>query len=106
MVRRPQTLQEVAADTNSRAKEFEYAISEFLDAFYLDHPFNDKQQARIDGVPEIVRDPRRDAWLGAVGEHLARRWGLSVAGQESLARPDSRTKALGMVSETELGTRH
>ena len=45
------------------------------EAFYLE---KDKaaQQAMLDPVPIPTGDPRNDAWLGAVGEHLAQRWGL------------------------------
>jgi hypothetical protein len=53
-------------------------IDEFLDTFYLDHPDKLRQQRRIDEAPAIVGDAFVDSWIGAVGEHLARRWDLSV----------------------------
>jgi hypothetical protein len=59
-------------------KPFGMAIDEFLDAFYLDHPEKLSQQRRIDVAPEIVGDAFVDSWIGAVGEHLARRWDLAV----------------------------
>ena len=54
------------------------ALDEFADEFYLDHGNKPAQQDRLDPVPEPVADPRIDAWIGAVGEHLAQRWGLRV----------------------------
>jgi hypothetical protein len=75
---RPQTLAEVARIV--RANGFDYAmpLDEFCDEFYLDHPDKAAQQRRINPVPERVGDALADAWIGAVGEHLALRWGLSV----------------------------
>ncbi len=29
-----------------------------------------------DEAPMLIGDPAEDAWIGAVGEHLAIRWGL------------------------------
>ena len=55
---------------------FAMALDEFVDEFYLDHPDKAAQQARLDPIPEPVGDPLADAWIGAVGEHLALRWGL------------------------------
>jgi hypothetical protein len=77
-MRRPQTLREVAADTFSGAKRFDLAAAEFLDDFYLSHPDKLRQQWRIDEAPDFIGDPFADAWLGAVGEHLALRWALQV----------------------------
>ena len=75
---RPQDLREVAAVTIAGTKSFGNAIDEFIDTFYLDHPDKARQQRRLDEPPAIVGDPFIDAWIGAVGEHLARRWNLKV----------------------------
>lgn len=61
-----------------REKSFGDSIDEFLDTFYLDHPDKKRQQERIDDSPPIIGNPSEDAWVGAVGEHLVRRWGLAV----------------------------
>jgi hypothetical protein len=73
---RPQTLAEVAQIAHSRTSDFAMALNEFMDEFYLDHPDKAAQQRRIDPVPEPVGEALIDAWIGAVGEHLAERWGL------------------------------
>ena len=75
---RPQSLGEVSSVVIAGTKPFGYAIDEFLDTFYLDHPDKLRQQRRIDDAPAIVGDAFVDSWIGAVGEHLARRWDLSV----------------------------
>jgi hypothetical protein len=75
---RPQSLGEVSSVVIAGTKPFAYAIDEFLDTFYLDHPDKLRQQRRIDDSPAIVGDAFVDSWIGAVGEHLARRWDLSV----------------------------
>ena len=71
---RPDTLAEVARRVSAGAA-FGPALSEFLDEFYL-HP--ERRQAMIDAAPARLADPRQHATLGAVAEHLARRWGLAV----------------------------
>lgn len=75
---RPQTLADVAQRAREAPSEFYAALNEFADEFYLDHPDKAAQQGRIDPVPVPVGDPLIDALIGAVGEHLAQRWGLSV----------------------------
>jgi hypothetical protein len=97
---RPQTLAEVAQVSRARKADFALAINEFMDEFYLDHPDKAAQQQRIDPIPDLVRDPVIDAWIGAAGEHLAQRWGLRVpawtqrqehfALEKPLFAPDSR----------------
>jgi hypothetical protein len=73
-MRRPNTLAEVAAKVNAGAT-FGPTLSEFLDEFY-GHP--ERRQAMIADEPAPLADNREHAMLGAVGEHLARRWGLAV----------------------------
>jgi hypothetical protein len=75
---RPQNLREVAEVTIAGTKSFGNAIDEFVDTFYLDHPDKAPQQQRLNESPAIVGDPFIDAWIGAVGEHLAQRWNLTV----------------------------
>jgi hypothetical protein len=75
---RPQTLSEVAEIVRAHPSDFAMALDEFVDEFYLDHPDKAAQQRRLDPVPDSVGDARMDAWIGAVGEHLAQRWGLRV----------------------------
>jgi hypothetical protein len=75
---RPQTLAEVARIVRAAPSHYAMPLDEFCDEFYLDHPDKAAQQRRIDPVPEPVGDPLADAWIGAVGEHLALRWGLEV----------------------------
>ena len=75
---RPQNLHEVALATIAGTKSFGNAIDEFIDTFYLDHPDKARQQQRLNEPPAIVGDAFIDAWIGAVGEHLARRWDLAV----------------------------
>jgi hypothetical protein len=71
---RPDTLAEVARRVSAGAA-FGPTLSEFLDEFYL-HP--ESRQAMIADEPVRVAAEREHATLGAVGEHLARRWSLSV----------------------------
>jgi hypothetical protein len=75
---RPQTLAEVARIARTRPPDFAMALDEFVDEFYLDHGDKVTQQQRLSPAPEPVGDPRIDAWIGAVGEHLALRWNLAV----------------------------
>jgi hypothetical protein len=75
---RPQTLAEVAVIARANGGDYAMAIDEFVDEFYLDHPDKAAQQRRLDPVPDPVDDALADAWIGAVGEHLALRWGLAV----------------------------
>lgn len=73
-MKRPNTLAEVAQRINSGAA-FDFALSEFLDQFY-GNPAH--RQAMISEEPAQLADTRQHAMLGAVGEHLARRWNLAV----------------------------
>jgi hypothetical protein len=73
-MKRPNTLVEVAQRVNS-GTSFGLALSEFLDEFY-GKP--DRRQAMIAEEPARLADNREHAILGAVGEHLARRWNLTV----------------------------
>jgi hypothetical protein len=70
---RPASLREVSAVVTAGTKSFADAINEFVD-----HPDKARQQRRLDEAPAATGDPFIDAWIGAVGEHLARRWDLAV----------------------------
>jgi hypothetical protein len=73
-MKRPGTLAEVAGRISAGAA-FGPTLSEFLDEFYQ-HP--ERRAAMIADEPIRLADSREHAMLGAVGEHLARRWGLAV----------------------------
>jgi hypothetical protein len=70
----PRTLCEVARRVNNGEQKFDAAVHEFLDSFYA-HPT--LRAAAIKDSPELI-DALRDAYLSAVGEHLARSHGLPV----------------------------
>jgi hypothetical protein len=52
------------------------AISEFLDEFYPSGPL--QRQRMIQEEPALTGVRFQDAYVGAVGEHLARRWKLDI----------------------------
>jgi hypothetical protein len=73
-VPRPATLQEVS--TRALAGEaFDPLLREFLDTFYSAKP--EKMAAAIRGAPARI-GAVHDAYLAAVAEHLALRFGLEV----------------------------
>jgi hypothetical protein len=63
------TLAGVAERTRSSEK-FDYAVREFLDEFVLRGSERSRREA-IAERPESTGDPRWDAYLGALAEHLA-----------------------------------
>ena len=73
---RPSTLAEVAQRRNE-GEELSALLREFLDHFYgsLSGP---SAAENIANVPESLPDPREHASLGAIAEHLARRWSLQI----------------------------
>jgi hypothetical protein len=97
-MKRPDTLAEAARRVKSGAAAFDFALSEFLDEFYMNP---ERRQAMIAAEPDSLSDPVQHAMLGAVGEHLARRWGLAIpawTGDESrfLKRPYFTTPLEGL----------
>lgn len=52
-------------------------LDEFLDVFYAE-AHGAQRQRMIDDEPPHLGSEREDAYVGAVGEHLARRWGLRI----------------------------
>lgn len=74
---RPATLHEVV----ERAREdgdWDHHLQNFLDAFYALDGHTAAQGAMIAEDPGFLGQARPDAFLGGVGEHLARRWRLPV----------------------------
>jgi hypothetical protein len=72
---RPTTLKE-AVDRIISGETWVDAISEFLDEFY---PSSAAERQRMIGEePGLTGVAFQDAYVGAVGEHLARRWGLGI----------------------------
>ena len=73
---RPRTLAEVARRRNA-AGDFSMLMREFLDEFYGALATGEADLC-IAEEPEKLPDPQDHAFLGAVGEHLARRWNLAI----------------------------
>lgn len=73
---RPPTLAEVAQRRNA-GEDFSVLLREFLDEFY-GAVRRGEAAACIADEPEHVSDPQEHASLGAIGEHLARRWNLPI----------------------------
>jgi hypothetical protein len=71
---RPKTLHEVSRRALSGVQAFDTAILEFLDFFYSNPAM---RPASLAGRPEKL-DAVRDAYVSAVAEHLAHRYGLPV----------------------------
>lgn len=72
---RPTSLRE-AVNRSLEGYGFIDAISEFLDEFYLSA--SSERQRMIADEPVLTGVAFQDAYVGAVGEHLARRWGLEI----------------------------
>ena len=72
---RPDTLAELARRVKADERVWNHALAGFLDTFYT-HP--ECRQAMIDETPPLLGNPRLDASLGAIAEHLARRWELAI----------------------------
>ncbi len=72
---RPTTLRE-AVDQVIQGYDFFHATDEFLDEFYVARP--EQRQRMIDEQPSLTGVSFQDAYVGAMGEHLARRWGLDI----------------------------
>ncbi len=72
---RPDTLAGVAVAAKDGNDRMRIALAGFLDGFYVRVA---DRQGMIDVAPAITADRFVDAYLGAIGEHLARRWELRV----------------------------
>lgn len=73
---RPHTLAEVARRRNA-GEDFSFLLREFLDEFYGAIPKGTAVGCIVDEPPDLP-DAREQASLGAIGEHLARRWNLPI----------------------------
>lgn len=71
---RPESLLEVSRRTEAGSQKFDPALREFLDDFYS-HP--ERRQAALADEP-VLLDDIKDAYVAAVAEHLAARYGLSI----------------------------
>ena len=74
---RPVSLREVAARIRADG-DWDHHTCEFLDSFYGADGDRRRQSAMIHEEPAPVGIERPDAYLGGVGEHLARRWRLAI----------------------------
>jgi hypothetical protein len=72
---RPKSLSDAAS---VKADDFMVPLYEFLDEFYLAHPDKKTQSSMIALAPALVGDDFVDGYFAAVGEHLARRWELTI----------------------------
>lgn len=76
---RPETLREVVERTRADPEsDWDHHLRAFLDTFYLADGDGCRQAALIRDEPGFIGDRRADAFLGGVGEHLARRWTLPI----------------------------
>lgn len=73
---RPHTLAEVARRRNA-GEDFSLLLREFLDEFYGALQKGGAGACIVDEPPDLS-DAREHASLGAIGEHLARRWHLPI----------------------------
>lgn len=72
---RPTSLKE-AVDRMIACQNWVDAVSEFLDEFYPSSPPD--RLRMIEEEPGLTGVAFQDAYVGAVGEHLARRWCLNI----------------------------
>ena len=78
---RPASLREVVARTrDDPSGDWDHHLREFLDGFYGADGDGPRQSAMLRDDPGLLEVARADAFLGGVGEHLARRWGLPIPG--------------------------
>lgn len=75
----PRSLVEVV-ERSRGDPDWNHHLREFLDTFYAADGDALAQSAAIAADPGLLGHPRADAFLGGVGEHLARRWGLPIPG--------------------------
>jgi hypothetical protein len=73
----PMSLADVVERVSGNPDWLGYVMYEFEAAFYREES-SAMQQAMLNPAPVATGDQRTDAWIGAVGEHMAQRWGLEV----------------------------
>jgi hypothetical protein len=74
---KPRSLAEINDIVREDNDLYPLATGKFQEAFYLTTD-RDAQQAMLDPIPVPTGNVKNDAWLAAIGEHLAQRWGLVV----------------------------
>ena len=80
---RPNTLADVATRSKTDPGTWDIAIAGFLDNFYSN---SERRQAMLDPEPDLTGDMIVDATIGAIGEHLARRWHLGICHGRNIQR--------------------
>ena len=75
LLTRPGTLAEVQRLARHEGEKLHFCLAGFLDDFYVDRDPAGRY-ARIADDPGLSGEARLDALMGAVGEHLSRRWQL------------------------------
>jgi hypothetical protein len=69
------TLAEVQRLVRRDGETMRFCLAAFLDQFYMDRD-RESRYARIADDPGVSGEARFDALMGAIGEHLSRRWQL------------------------------
>ena len=77
MTPHPTSLADAVATVMDGRGDFAVLLDEFLNVFYTETD-SAARQRMIDDEPGATGDKRRDAYIGAVSEHLARRWSLAI----------------------------
>jgi hypothetical protein len=72
------TLAEAVFSHLESKSEFRFHLASFLDGFYLDRTIEGRR-ARVQDEPALTGDDRFDALMGAMAEHLCRRWALGAS---------------------------
>jgi hypothetical protein len=78
LLTRPGTLVEVLRLVRFDGEKLRFCLAGFLDQFYSDQD-PARRRARLADDPGLSGDERTDALMGAIGEHLSRRWQLGPA---------------------------
>jgi hypothetical protein len=77
MILRPGTLAEATRLHKDEDENFRFCLAGFLDAFYADMN-SGSRKLRVWNEPGLAGEARFDALVGAIGEHLCRRWELGA----------------------------
>jgi hypothetical protein len=77
LLTRPGTLAQALRLVRVDGEALRYCLAGFLDEFYAD-PDSASRRARIEEEPGLTGDNRKDAFIGAIGEHLCHRWNLGA----------------------------
>src|SRR5580658_6301870 len=74
---RPGTLAQALRLILDEGEPLRTCLVGFLDEFYFDRD-PASRRARVEEAPKVIGDERKDAYIGAVGEHLCHRWNLGA----------------------------